>query len=287
MSPRACCLGIFPAHPPAPWGARLSETPQRFLLPLPGAALRRAQRSQCPRTTPAAPASRCCACPRAHGLCRPGGVTGTEHKQGSPPRAVPPLKPLYESPRVHSHHERDSGPARQCSQEASRTQSTQTVETHGSLWVPCFIHHRVEKEMATHSSVLSWRIPRTGESGRLQSVGSLRIGHNRATEQRAHPAHCPPHCAPLGLRLGRGSLQNLPSLHTQEPQLQIGSRLLSLPSLPALLAPATKVQPARDRLLFLGSFVLLGWEGSHHLAGKRLGKETTPRCLRCSLGVCV
>ena len=36
----------------------------------------------------------------------------------------------------------------------------------------------VEKEMATHSSVLAWRIPWTGEPGRLPSMGSHRVGHN-------------------------------------------------------------------------------------------------------------
>ena len=36
----------------------------------------------------------------------------------------------------------------------------------------------VEKEMATHSSVLAWRIPGTGEPCRLQSMGSHRVGHN-------------------------------------------------------------------------------------------------------------
>ena len=35
----------------------------------------------------------------------------------------------------------------------------------------------LEKEMATHSSVLSWRIPGTGESGGLLSMGSHRVGH--------------------------------------------------------------------------------------------------------------
>ena len=35
----------------------------------------------------------------------------------------------------------------------------------------------VEKEMATHSSVLAWRIPGTGEPGGLQSMGSHRVGH--------------------------------------------------------------------------------------------------------------
>ena len=36
----------------------------------------------------------------------------------------------------------------------------------------------LEKGMATHSSVLAWRIPWTEESGGLQSMGSQRIGHD-------------------------------------------------------------------------------------------------------------
>ena len=36
----------------------------------------------------------------------------------------------------------------------------------------------MEKEMATHSSILAWRIPWTEEPGRLQSMGSQRVGHN-------------------------------------------------------------------------------------------------------------
>ena len=40
--------------------------------------------------------------------------------------------------------------------------------------------HALEKEMATHSSVLAWRIPGTGETGGLLSMGSHRVGHNRS-----------------------------------------------------------------------------------------------------------
>ena len=40
-----------------------------------------------------------------------------------------------------------------------------------------FHFHSLEKEMATHSSVLAWRIPGTGEPGGLLSVGSHRVGH--------------------------------------------------------------------------------------------------------------
>ena len=38
--------------------------------------------------------------------------------------------------------------------------------------------HALEKEMATHSSVLAWTIPGTGEPGGLPSVGSHRVGHD-------------------------------------------------------------------------------------------------------------
>ena len=41
-----------------------------------------------------------------------------------------------------------------------------------------FSLHALEKEMATHSSVLAWRIPGTGEPGRLPSMGSHRVGHD-------------------------------------------------------------------------------------------------------------
>ena len=44
----------------------------------------------------------------------------------------------------------------------------------------------LEEEMATHSSVLAWEIPWTGEPGGLQSLGSQRVGHNLATKQQ----HC-------------------------------------------------------------------------------------------------
>ena len=41
-----------------------------------------------------------------------------------------------------------------------------------------FYFHAWEKEMATHSSVLAWRIPGIGEAGGLPSVGSHRVGHD-------------------------------------------------------------------------------------------------------------
>ena len=41
-----------------------------------------------------------------------------------------------------------------------------------------FHFHALEKEMATHSSILAWRIPGTAEPGGLPSMGSHRVGHN-------------------------------------------------------------------------------------------------------------
>ena len=47
----------------------------------------------------------------------------------------------------------------------------------------CITYHvlsnkELEKEMVTHSSTLAWKIPWTEKPGRLQSMGSLRVGHN-------------------------------------------------------------------------------------------------------------
>ena len=54
-----------------------------------------------------------------------------------------------------------------------RTESDTTERLHFH-----FSFHALEKEMATHSSVLAWRIPRTGEPGGLLSMGSHRVGHD-------------------------------------------------------------------------------------------------------------
>ena len=51
-------------------------------------------------------------------------------------------------------------------------------QTRLSDFTSTFHFHALEKEMATHSSVLAWRIPRMGEPGGLPSMGSHRVGHN-------------------------------------------------------------------------------------------------------------
>ena len=47
-----------------------------------------------------------------------------------------------------------------------------SVVVAGRLW-----SMRLEKEMATHSSILAWRLPGTEEPGGLLSIGSNRVGH--------------------------------------------------------------------------------------------------------------
>ena len=47
-----------------------------------------------------------------------------------------------------------------------------------SVFTSTFHFHALEKEMATHSSVLAWRIPGMGEPGGLPSVGSHRVRHD-------------------------------------------------------------------------------------------------------------
>ena len=42
----------------------------------------------------------------------------------------------------------------------------------------------LEKEMATHSTIFAWKIPRTEEPGGLQSIGLQRVGHDLPTKEQ-------------------------------------------------------------------------------------------------------
>ena len=52
-----------------------------------------------------------------------------------------------------------------------------------------FHFHALEKEMATHSSVLAWRIPGMGETGELPSMGSHRVRHDSSDLAAAAMIH--------------------------------------------------------------------------------------------------
>ena len=61
------------------------------------------------------------------------------------------------------------------------TEEPGRLQSMGSLRVDftfTFHFHALEKEMATHSSGLAWRIPGTGEPGGLPSMGSHSVGHD-------------------------------------------------------------------------------------------------------------
>ena len=58
-------------------------------------------------------------------------------------------------------------------------QTVTRLSTMRETWVPSLGgEDPVEKEMAIHSSTIAWKIPWTEETGRLQSMGSQRVGHD-------------------------------------------------------------------------------------------------------------
>ena len=74
-------------------------------------------------------------------------------------------------------------------------QTVKRLSTMWETWVPSLgWEDPLEKEMEFHSSTIAWKIPWTEEPGRLQSIGSQRVGHDWATslsfhfkERRLHP----------------------------------------------------------------------------------------------------
>ena len=59
------------------------------------------------------------------------------------------------------------------------TQTVKNLPAMQNTWVQYLgWENPLEKEVATHSSILAWRTPWTEELGRLQSMGSQRVGHD-------------------------------------------------------------------------------------------------------------
>ena len=66
-------------------------------------------------------------------------------------------------------------------------QQVQNLPTMQETWVRSLgLEDILEQGMAIHFSILAWRMPRTKEPARLQSMGSQRVGHNRATKTQTH-----------------------------------------------------------------------------------------------------
>ena len=57
-------------------------------------------------------------------------------------------------------------------------QTVKRLPTVQETWLESLGQEDLEKEMATHSSTLGWKIPWMEEPGRLQSMGSQRVGHD-------------------------------------------------------------------------------------------------------------
>ena len=67
----------------------------------------------------------------------------------------------------------------------------------------------LEKEMATHSSVLAWRIPGTGEPGGLPSMGSQRVGHDWSDLAEHIIRNAGLDEAQAGIKIARRNINNL------------------------------------------------------------------------------
>ena len=73
-------------------------------------------------------------------------------------------------------HNREIIDAEQASPVAQMVKNLSAVQ---EIWVPSLgWEDLLEKEMATHSSILAWEIPGAEEPGELQSLGSQRVRHN-------------------------------------------------------------------------------------------------------------
>ena len=93
----------------------------------------------------------------------------------------------------HNYWEGTGSPLQHSCLESPTDGGTCWAAVHGVAkrwtWLSNFIFtfpfHALEKEMATHSGVLAWRIPGTAEPGGLTSTGSHRVGHDRSALEAA------------------------------------------------------------------------------------------------------
>ena len=92
--------------------------------------------------------------------------------------------------KLSSPDDLERGPLTEADSSATLWTAAQTVKNLPAMretWVRSLGREDpLEKEMATHSSILAWGIPWMENSGGLQSTGSQRVGHDWATEGRIH-----------------------------------------------------------------------------------------------------
>ena len=97
--------------------------------------------------------------------------------------------------------------------------------TVGHDWSNLACMHAFEKEMATHSSILAWRIPETEEPGGLPSMGLHRVGHDWSNLAAAAAA---PNIISTFFHIYSTNTQWVPSLYTLLPILSPCSSLSNL-----------------------------------------------------------
>ena len=126
-----------------------------------------------------------------------------------------------------------------------------------------FHFHALEKEMATHSSILSWRIPGMGEPGGLPSMGSHTVGHNCSYLAAAAAAAC---ISGLHSRLPRGVRPRLEG----KPRTQHSSRVATRVS----WSPLSGLKAVQVRCTILDAW---GWctASTGSLASQR---KNNPEC---------
>ena len=76
-----------------------------------------------------------------------------------------------------------------------------------------FHFHASEKEMATHSSVIAWRIPGMGEPGGLPSMGSHRVGHDWSDLAAAAACSREAHLVTMSEKKQKSVCENVPDQH--------------------------------------------------------------------------
>ena len=101
------------------------------------------------------------------------------------------------------------------------------------VWSLCW-EDPLEKEMATHSSILTWRIPWTEEPNGLQSMGSQKVGHNWATNTFTFTTYEVLWCVLTTSYPLCSSQRKFPSCHSRVLHLWF-PLISSLPLLPCLL----------------------------------------------------
>ena len=124
-----------------------------------------------------------------------------------------------------------------------------------------FHFHALEKKMATHSSVLAWRIPETGEPGGLPSMGSHRVGHDWSDLAAAAAAAAGPSTMLSNCYLVASSVQLLWPHELRHCQIPLAHGLSRQPLEWVAVSFSRESSQTRDwnQVLCIGRWILYHW----------------------------